>query len=113
MSGSPYLDWAILVSSFINLILLLWLGLIVFFTAEERTLGVWLVGGAALLGAGFFVAHTTILAIGASVLARSLEFWWRLGWWPLIIIPAGWYFMTLWYAGFWGNQGGQVRRRHR
>ena len=113
MSGSPFLDWAILVSSFVNLILLLWLGLIIFFSAEGRTLGVWLVGGAALLGAGFFVAHTTILAIGASVLARSLEFWWRLGWWPLIVIPPGWYFMTLWYAGFWNSQGGQVRRRHR
>jgi anti-sigma regulatory factor (Ser/Thr protein kinase) len=113
MSGSLHLDWAILVSSFVNLILLLWLGLIVFFSAEERTLGVWLVGGAALLGAGFFVAHTTILAIGASVLARSLEFWWRLGWWPLIIIPPGWYFMTLWYAGFWDKRGAQVRQRHR
>jgi hypothetical protein len=113
ISGSVFLDWAIFASSLINLILLLWLGLTVLLNAETRSAGVWLVGGTALLGSAFFVAHTAILGISGNILVRSLDFWWQLGWAPLVAIPFAWYWMTLWFSGFWGAPSGTLRRRHR
>ena len=48
MTGSFFLDWAIMAVSLFNTILLLWLGLTVLLNAERRTWGVWLAGGGLL-----------------------------------------------------------------
>ena len=106
ISGSVFLDWAVFASSLINLILLLWLGLTVLLSAETRSAGVWLVGGTALLGSAFFVAHTAILGISSNILVRSLDFWWRLGWAPLVAISFAWYWVKLWCRGIWGAPAG-------
>jgi signal transduction histidine kinase len=104
MSGNLYLDWAILAVSLTNVILLGWLGLTVLLNAEQRTWGVWVAGGAAGLGAIFFVSHTVILGLGAATTGYNLNLWWRTGWLPLMALPLGWYIMVLWHVGFWDGR---------
>ena len=101
MSGNVYLDWVILAVSLTNIMLLGWLGLTVLLNAERRTWGVWVTGGAALLGAIFFVSHTAILALDLATTGYNLNLWWRTGWLPLMALPLGWYMMVLWHVGFW------------
>lgn len=113
ITGSIALDWAVFASSLANVILLLWLGLTVLLNGQSRTAGAWLVGATALAGSAFFVAHTAILGISANILVRSLDFWWQLGWAPLLLIPLAWYLMTLWFGGFWSIPTTALRRRHR
>ena len=107
MTGSLALDWALLAGSLFDTILLLWLGLTVLLTAERRALGrAWgqgLVGGGLLLGALFFVSHSAILAHDPAFTSRGLEFWWRVAWGPVLLLPLGWYLLMLWYAGFWDS----------
>lgn len=110
MTGNRWLDWAIMAVSLFNTILLLWLGLTILLNAERRTWGVWLAGGGTLLGAAFFISHTAILG---SILVNNpwpLNFWWHLGWIPVILLPYVWYIIMLWYAGFWNPAPSQLRR---
>ncbi len=101
MTGSFFLDWAIMTVSLINVVLQLWLGLTVLLNAERRSWGVWLGAGGLLLGAAFFISHTAILGFGLNYLSSSLDIWWRLGWIPVIALPFVWYMIMLWYAGLW------------
>jgi len=118
MSGSLLLDWAVMVVSLCNIFLLLWLSLTVLLNAERRTRGIWLAGGGLFIGGIFFLSHSAILGFGPDYLDQAANFWWRLGWIPVIISPFAWYVVMLWYTGFWERlplEMGQnlVLRRHR
>ncbi len=115
MSGRFLLDWATLAVSLFNTILLLWLGLTVLLNAERRSWGIWLAGIGLLAGALFFVSHSTLLTHDPLILSRSIEFWWRAGWVPLIALPYAWYTLVLWYTGFWSSpaDAGEVRVRRK
>ncbi len=113
MTGSFGLDWATASVSLFNTILLLWLGFTILLNADKRGVGVWVMGGGLLSGGIFFISHTAILGHGISLLAKGLEFWWQIGWIPVIVSPFTWYGLTLWYGGFWSQPQGKLRRRHR
>ncbi len=101
MTGSFPLDWAILAFSLFNTMLLLWLGLTVFLNAERRAWGIWLASGGLLLGAVFFISHSAIAGQGVLQASPGLNFWWHVGWIPVIILPFAWYVVMLWYCGHW------------
>ncbi len=104
MSTNLYLNWAIIGVSLFNAILLAWLGLTVLLNAERRDWGVWLVTLGLLLGAAFFISHTTIAVSGLFGFSwRSMLFWWTVGLVPVILLPFAWYVIMLWYAGFWNQ----------
>ncbi|MEA3338804.1 MAG: hypothetical protein U9R15_02455 [Chloroflexota bacterium] len=111
MTGAFLLDWAIMAVSLFNTILLLWLGLTVLLNAERRTWGAWLAGGGTLIGSGFFVSHSAILGHGLHYASQGMNFWWRVGWVPVVALPFAWYVVMLWYAGFWDD--GETRLHHR
>jgi len=113
MTGNFWLDWATLAVSLFNTILLLWLGLTVLLNAEKRTQGIWLTGSALLLGCAFFFSHTAILGLGLNLASKGLDFWWHVGWVPVIVLPFGWYAVTLWYAGFWNERRSELATRQR
>lgn len=116
MTGNLWLDWLLLALSLFNVIVLLWLGLTVLLNVDKRTGGVWLIGSAALLGSAFFAAHTAILSIASQTITESLDFWWELGWMPLLALPLIWYAIVLWYSGYSLQVDGHaspLRRRHR
>lgn len=113
MSGNFPLDWATQAVSLFNAILLFWLGLTVLLNAERRTLGLWLAGGQLLMGAAFFVSHSIILGYGQSIFNPGVNFWWRLGWIPVIALPFAWYGVMLWYAGYWSERGEPISNLHR
>jgi signal transduction histidine kinase len=101
MSGNFFLDWAALAVSLFNAILLLWLGLTVLLNAERRTWGAWLSAFALLAGFLFFLSHTILLSYGLDLPAGTLNFWWQMGWVPLVGIPLAWYAIMLWYSSHW------------
>ena len=116
MTGNFPLDWATQAVSLFNAILLFWLGLTVLLNAERRTLGLWLAGGQLLMGAAFFISHSIILGYGQSIFNPGVNFWWRLGWIPVIALPYAWYGVMLWYAGYWSERSepsSTLRHRHR
>jgi len=112
MTGHFYLDWPILAVSLFNTILMLWLGMTILLNAERRTWGLWLTGSSLLLGAGFFISHSAILGRGPLV-GEGMDFWWHVGWAPVIGLPFAWYAVTLWYTGFWDDTQTALHRRHR
>ena len=103
---------ALLGVSFFNTLLLLWLGFTVLLNAERRTWGIWLAGGGLIGGGAFFVSHTAILGQLLMSGASQAEVWWRLGWIPIVISPAAWYLLMLWYCGYWDDPATPLRRRH-
>lgn len=115
ITGLFFLDWALISVSLFNAMLMLWLGLTVMLTAERRTWGVWMIEEGLLLGALFFVVHTVILGFEHTPLWRSndLNFWWRLGWMPVVLAPLAWYVVILWYTGFFDDHASRLFRRHR
>ncbi|MEQ8675988.1 MAG: hypothetical protein RLP44_22660 [Aggregatilineales bacterium] len=115
ITGIFLLDWALIAVSLFNAMLMLWLGLTVMLTAERRTWGVWMVEEGLLLGALFFVVHTVILGFEHTPFWQSndLNFWWRLGWMPVILAPLAWYVVILWYTGFFDYRSSRLFRRHR
>jgi signal transduction histidine kinase len=114
MSGNFFLDWAALSVSLFDTILLLWLALTVWLNAEKRVWGIWLVAVSLILATIFFASHTVILALGLNPLVYdSLDFWWHLGWIPIIALPYAWYLVTLWYTGFWDDLQSALRQRQR
>ncbi|WP_162910032.1 ATP-binding protein [Aggregatilinea lenta] len=113
ITGNATLDWALISVSLFNAILLLWLGLIVLFNAERRTWGVLLLDGGLLLGALFFVSHTVMLGHEmTTTVSWGLNFWWQIGWFPVILAPYLWHVTVLWYTGFWERGSTSLRRRH-
>ncbi|MCJ7535256.1 MAG: hypothetical protein MUO57_06965, partial [Anaerolineales bacterium] len=112
MTENWLLNWAVMAVSLFNTILLIWLGLTVLLNAERRTWGLWLAGGVILLGGTFFLIHSIILGFGLNTIGRSIDFWWRLGWIPVVTIPYVWYVVILWYSGFWDRFGEKLKRRH-
>ena len=111
MTENIFLNWAAMAVSIINVILLLWLGLTVLLNAKQRVFGVWLASGGLLLGALFFISHTAILGYGREVWATGLNWWWRVGWLPLLVLPLTWYLVTLWHIGQWRQDSLWPRRR--
>ncbi len=112
MTSVPLLDWALLSVSLFNTITLFWLAVTILLNAARRAWGVWLVGGGLLAGAIFFVSHTAILGMGRNVFDADVEFWWRFGWPPLILLPLSWNVATLWFTGYWesGQTSSPTRR---
>ena len=113
MSGDFWLDWAILAVSLFNTILSLWLGLTVLLSAERRSWGIWLAGSGLLMSGAFFVSHTAILGHGLHDASQGMDFWWRVGWWPVVAAPLAWYVLMLWHTGFWAEPRSPLRRRQR
>ena len=107
------LDWATMSVSLFNVIVLTWLGLTVLLNSERRRWGVWLAGSGLLLGGAFFVAHTAMLGHGLRDVSAGMDFWWQVGWVPVVALPYAWYVVMLWYSGFWDDVTGVMRRRHR
>src|SRR5260370_38737874 len=110
MTGQFFLDWSALAVSLFNASLLIWLGLTVALNAERpRRAGAGGLPGAGwgtalialslLLGGLFFVAHSALLTYDLNTVSRGLDFWWHLGWWPVIALPLAWYVLVLWYSG--------------
>jgi signal transduction histidine kinase len=112
VTGNFWLDWALVAISLFNTVVTLWLGLTVLLNVERRTLGVWFMGGGLLAGAGFFISHTAILGSDPLRAPQSLNFWWQVGWLPVILAPFAWYLMVLWYSGFWAERSSALRTRH-
>ncbi len=113
MTGIIYLDWLVLAVSLFNTILLIWLGLTVLLNTERQTAGLWLASGALLLGGLFFLIHTIIVGFSFQLASPILDFWWRMGWLPVVCLPFAWYTVILWYSGFWQPQVSLLRTRHR
>ena len=113
MSGNFLLDWALLAVSLFNTILMFWLGLTVLLNAERRGWGVWVTGGGLVLGSVFFISHSAILGLNAYLTSYGINFWWHVGWLPLVALPFSWYGVMLWYSGFWDAGQTGLRRRHR
>ncbi len=112
MTNNTLINTALLAISLFNTIILLWLGLTVALNAERRDWGLWLVSGELILGGIFFFSHTIIIAHGLDDFSRSLDFWWHVGWVPVVTIPYAWYVVMLWYAGFWRASSTRLYRRH-
>jgi signal transduction histidine kinase len=113
MSGSFLLDWAVLAVSLFNTVLLLWLGLTVLLNADRRRWGIWLASGGLLLGAAFFVSHSAMLGYGLYNPGPGIDFWWHIGWIPVVVLPFAWYVVMLWYSGYWERGADDLRRRQR
>ena len=113
MSGQFYLDWAVMAVSLFNTILLFWLSLTVLLNAEHRTWAIWLASGGLLMGGVFFFTHSAILIQGLAAVSWGMDFWWHIGWMPIIALPVAWYAMTLWYVGFLPQQRSILHRRHK
>lgn len=115
MTGLMPLDWSLVAVSVFNTILLFSLALTVLLNAERRAWAVWMMFGGLMMGAAFFFSHTAILGHELIFTRGSLglDFWWRIGWVPVIISPYAWYIVILWYAGFWNTLQNPLRRRHR
>lgn len=111
MSGQVLLDWPALALSLFNAFILCWLGFTILLEADRRAFGVWLTVDGLLLGAVFFIAHTAILRNGWQWDNPLVNFWWRAGWWPLILSPFAWYCVILWYSGFWDDISSSLNRR--
>lgn len=107
--GALALLWAARALSIFNTVALVWLGLTVLLNAERRPLGVWLAGGALLVGGCFFAGHSLMIGRDPWALAAligglgpassELEFWWHASWVPLIAAPYVWYAVLVWYSG--------------
>ena len=114
MTGLFLLDWSILSLSLFNASLMLWLAATIALNAERpraaaagRAAPAWgtaLIAASLLLGGLFFVSHSAILAFDLNTVSRGLNFWWQVGWWPVLALPLAWYVLVLWYAGYWGER---------
>ncbi len=130
MTGQFFLDWSALAISLFNASLLIWLGLTVALNAERARparaggspaasrprgtgWGTALIAASLLVGGLFFVAHSALLTYDLNTVSAGLNFWWHLGWWPVLALPLAWYVLVLWYSGFWDDAGTALHRRHR
>ncbi len=112
MSGNFWLDWAILALSVFNTIVMLWLGLMVIFSAEKRSAGVYLAGSGLIAGSIFFLSHAALIGQNITLFSAGINFWWHLGWAPVIAAPFAWYVVMLWFSGYWSENRTRIRGRH-
>ena len=108
-----FFNWALASVSLFDTIVLLWLGVTVLLNAEKRSWGIWLAGSGLLLGGIFFICHTATLDYNVEALINGIRSWWYLSWVSVILLPAGWYVLMLWYTGYWENRDPILRARHR
>ncbi len=106
-------DWALIAVSLFNTILLLWLGIIVWFNADRRSWGIALTGGGFALGSLFFISHSALLLSETLSFTRSNTLWVSAGMMPVVVLPFVWYIVLLWVSGDWSGSGDELRRRHR
>jgi two-component sensor histidine kinase len=109
--GNFLIPWATIAVSLFLTIILVWLGLAVLMASSRRTVGTWLAGLGLLAGGTVFAVHTVMLDYTIEFLLGGISLWWTAGWLALLALPGGWYAITLWYAGFWANRSGELRRR--
>jgi len=64
------------------------------------------------MGGLFFLSHSIILNHGVAIFSQSIDFWWHVGWVPVVTIPYAWYIVMLWFAGFWSGSTTRLYRRH-
>ena len=81
------LESATLALSIFITVMLLWLGLTVWLNGERGRLVVPLSATALLAAAIFFLSHTIILGRGFAATGEGMDFWWRLAWLPLPLLP--------------------------
>jgi signal transduction histidine kinase len=106
------LGWGVLALSTFATLLPVWLGITVLLNAERRTWGLWLAGTCLIIAGGFFAAHTAM--VDGSLLPFPMNpSLWFIGWSIIVLLPAAWYIVVLWFGGFWENEDGRLRRRHR
>jgi signal transduction histidine kinase len=113
MNSDFFWFWLMTAVSLFNTVILFWLGLTVLLNAQRRSGGVWLAGLGLLGGGIFFAAHTAMLDYSIDTLVDGLRFWWYPGWAAILALPAGWYGLMLWYAGYWDDRKSRLRLRHR
>lgn len=113
LNGSSLPAWAAMSVSLFNTVLLLWLGLTVLLNAERRKWGIWVAGGGLLSAAAFFVSHSAMLGQGLTYVSWGMDFWWHVGWVPVLALPFAWYLVMLMYAGYWDEPHSALRRRQR
>ncbi len=113
MSGNIWLDWTTLSVSIFNTIIMLWMGLMILLSSDKRTWGVWLAAGGLLVGSLFFVSHTAIIGQEISFFTPGTNFWWHVGWGPVVAAPFGWYIVMLWFSGYWENTISNLHIRHK
>ncbi|MBS1914512.1 MAG: hypothetical protein JST22_21185 [Bacteroidetes bacterium] len=107
--GVPWLDWALVALSIINILLPVWLGLTILLNAEHRRFGIWLAGFGMLAAACFFLFHAVMLHGEFLALPARLREWWFVGWAPIIGLPYGWAVAMFWFADFWRGRPGRGR----
>ena len=113
LNPDALLTWAAVSVSLFDTVLLLWLGLTVLLNAERRTWGIWVAGLGLLSGAAFFISHSAMLGQGLTYVSWGMNFWWHIGWVPVLASPFAWYVVMLWYAGYWDDPRSALRRRQR
>ena len=104
------LESATLALSIFITVMLLWLGLTVWLNGERGRLVVPLSAAALLAAAIFFLSHTIILGRGFAETGGGMDFWWRLAWLPLPVLPYAWFLIVIRYAGLSPAQRAIYRR---
>lgn len=111
MIHETLLLWALVSVSLFNTILLLWLGLTLWLTADRRSPGVVITSVGFFLGSAFFTSHAALLLSPTLQLTRSTTLWLAAGMTPVVLLPYVWYLVLLWYNGFWTAPAEDLRRR--
>ncbi len=113
MTSNVFLNWALIAISLFNAILLLWLALTVWLNADQRSPGAMVAAGGFLLGSFFFVSHSALLMKNGNLyLTPGAIPWFVMGLAPVVLLPATWYLVILWHAGYWDAPDSALRRRH-
>jgi signal transduction histidine kinase len=114
MDRALIIEEALLGLSLFSGVLLLWLALTVLLNSRRRTVGVWAVGLALLVGAGFFMTHASVPLLGMRLIPGTFARWWPPGWTPGVGLPLAWCAAMIWHAGYWtGDREGRVASRRR
>jgi signal transduction histidine kinase len=104
------LESAALALSIFVTVMLLWLGLTVWLNGERSQSVVHLSAAGLAAAALFFLSHTMILGLGFTQTGFGMDFWWRLAWIPLPVVPFAWLLTVIRYAGLSPEQHAIYRR---